>query len=103
MSRARKTTGRIAFVGSGPGDPGMLTVRAHEQLSTATLLVTDPDVPAEVLALAAEGAEVRPAVGEPADVARDLVAEVAFEDPERPQVVHRVLPLHCPHRLAKEA
>ena len=75
MSRARKTTGRIAFVGSGPGDPGMLTVRAHEQLSTATLLVTDPDVPAEVLALAAEGAEIRPAVGEPADVARDLVAE----------------------------
>ncbi|HYZ10236.1 MAG TPA: bifunctional uroporphyrinogen-III C-methyltransferase/uroporphyrinogen-III synthase [Pseudonocardiaceae bacterium] len=75
MSRARKTPGRIAFVGSGPGDPGMLTVRAHEQLSTAALLVTDPDVPAEVLALAAEDAEVRPAVGEPADVARDLVAE----------------------------
>jgi len=75
MSRARKTTGRIAFVGSGPGDPGMLTVRAHQQLTSAALLVTDPDVPAEVLALAAEGAEVRPAVGEPADVARDLVTE----------------------------
>ncbi|MDQ3887573.1 MAG: bifunctional uroporphyrinogen-III C-methyltransferase/uroporphyrinogen-III synthase, partial [Actinomycetota bacterium] len=75
MSRARKTTGRIAFVGSGPGDPGMLTVRAREQLSTARLLVTDPDVPAEVLALAPEGAEVRPAVGEPAEVARNLVTE----------------------------
>jgi len=75
MSRARKTTGRIAFVGSGPGDPGMLTVRAHEHLRTATLLVTDPDVPAEVLALVTEGAEVRAAVGEPAEVARDLVAE----------------------------
>ncbi len=75
MSRARKTTGRIAFVGSGPGDPGMLTVRAHEHLRTATLLVTDPDVPTEVLAIAAEGAEVRAAVGEPAEVARDLVAE----------------------------
>ncbi|MGH3978846.1 MAG: uroporphyrinogen-III synthase [Pseudonocardiaceae bacterium] len=75
MSRTCKTTGRIAFVGSGPGDPGMLTVCAHQRLTSATLLVTDPDVPAEVLALAADGAEVRPAVGEPADVARDLVAE----------------------------
>ncbi len=74
-SRAAKTTGRIAFVGSGPGDPGLLTVRAREQLATATLLVTDPDVPADVLALAAEDVEVRPAVGEPADVAKDLVAE----------------------------
>src|ERR1051326_2895851 len=75
MSRARKTTGRVAFVGAGPGDPGMLTVRAQQLLTTAALLVTDPDVPPDVLALAAEGAEVRPAVGEPGEVARDLVAE----------------------------
>jgi uroporphyrinogen III methyltransferase / synthase len=74
-SRARKTPGRIAFVGAGPGDAGLLTVRARSLLSAAPLVVADPDVPADVLALAAEGAEVRPAVGEPADVARDLVAE----------------------------
>ena len=75
MSRARKTTGRIAFVGAGPGDAGMLTVRAQQLLTSAALLVTDPDVPAEILALAAQGAEVRPAVGEPGDVAKDLVTE----------------------------
>ncbi|HEU0088141.1 MAG TPA: bifunctional uroporphyrinogen-III C-methyltransferase/uroporphyrinogen-III synthase [Pseudonocardiaceae bacterium] len=76
MSRARKTTtGRIAFVGAGPGDPGLLTVRAQQLLTSAALLVTDPDVPADVLALAADGAEVRPAVGEPGDVAKDLAAE----------------------------
>ncbi|MGH3938129.1 MAG: uroporphyrinogen-III synthase [Pseudonocardiaceae bacterium] len=75
MSRARKTTGRIAFVGAGPGDPGMLTVRARQLLTGVALLVTDPDVPADVLTLAANGAEVRPAVGEPGDVAKDLVAE----------------------------
>ncbi|MGH3546712.1 MAG: uroporphyrinogen-III C-methyltransferase, partial [Pseudonocardiaceae bacterium] len=75
MSRVCKTTGQIAFVGAGPGDAGMLTVRAQHLLSCAELLVTDPDVPADVLALAAAGAEVRPAVGEPGDVAKDLVAE----------------------------
>ncbi len=35
MTRARKTTGRITFVGAGPGDPGLLTVRAAEALRTA--------------------------------------------------------------------
>ncbi|MCK2236727.1 MULTISPECIES: bifunctional uroporphyrinogen-III C-methyltransferase/uroporphyrinogen-III synthase [unclassified Crossiella] len=75
MTRARKTPGRIAFVGSGPGDLGLLTVRAQQLLTTAELVVTDPDVPAEVLALAPEGIEVRPAVGDPADVAKDLATE----------------------------
>jgi len=62
-------------VGSGPGDPGLLTVRARDALVSAPLIVTDPDVPEAILALVADGAEVRPAVGQPADVARDLVAE----------------------------
>ncbi|MDN5856884.1 MAG: SAM-dependent methyltransferase, partial [Actinomycetia bacterium] len=74
MNRA-PSTGRVAFVGSGPGDPGLLTVRARDAIAAAPLIVTDPDVPEAILALAAEGAEVRPAVGQPADVARDLVAE----------------------------
>src|SRR5262245_54424192 len=75
MSRVCKTVGRIAFVGAGPGDAGMLTVRAQRLLGCAELLVIDPDVPGEVFALAAAGAEARPAVGEPGEVAKDLVAE----------------------------
>jgi uroporphyrinogen III methyltransferase/synthase len=75
MTRAPSTSGRVAFVGSGPGDPGLLTVRARDALTGAPLIITDADVPEGILALAAEGAEVRPAVGQPADVARDLVAE----------------------------
>ncbi|TCP53107.1 uroporphyrinogen III methyltransferase/synthase [Tamaricihabitans halophyticus] len=75
MTRARKTTGRIAFVGSGPGDAGLLTVRAKELLAKAELVVTDPDVPAGALAVTGGDAEVRPAVGEPGDVAKDLAAE----------------------------
>jgi uroporphyrinogen III methyltransferase/synthase len=53
----------------------MLTVRAQQLLTSATLLVTDPDVPPEVIALAAEDVEMRPAVGEPNEVAKDLIAE----------------------------
>jgi uroporphyrinogen III methyltransferase/synthase len=75
MSVVCKTTGRIAFVGAGPGDAGLLTVRAQQLLSGAELLVTDPDVPTDVYAKVATGTEVRPAVGEPAEVAKDLIAE----------------------------
>ena len=51
--------GRIVFVGTGPGDPGLLTVRAMSVLRAATQVVTDPDVAEPILALVA-GAEVRP-------------------------------------------
>jgi len=72
MTRARRTVGRIAFVGAGPGDPGLLTMRAAQALAAASVVVTDPDVPTDVTALAVD-AEIRPAVGEPAEVAKSLV------------------------------
>ncbi|KZM70839.1 uroporphyrinogen-III synthase [Nocardia terpenica] len=88
MSRAaatKKHPGRILFVGSGPGDPALLTVRAREVLGRATLAFTDPDVDKGVLALigiavepGADGerpVDVRPALGEPAEVAKTLIAE----------------------------
>ena len=102
-ARGRKAKpGRITFVGSGPGDPGLLTTRARTVLANAALVFTDPDVPEAVLKLvgsdlppavgpapvaAAEagesieppvvtvGADIRPALGEPAEVAKILVAE----------------------------
>ncbi|MGV0773634.1 uroporphyrinogen-III synthase [Mycobacterium syngnathidarum] len=115
--RGRKAKpGRITFVGSGPGDPGLLTARAQAVLAHAELVFTDPDVPEAVLALigtelppasgpapatpgkadaaadasaadaagspdAAQaavisgGPEVRPALGDPAEVAKTLVTE----------------------------
>ena len=69
---ALKVAGRIAFVGAGPGDPGLLTVRASKLLMLATLVVTDPDVSEAITATAAH-AEIRPAVGDPAAVAAMLV------------------------------
>ena len=109
--------GRIVFVGSGPGDPGLLTTRARTALTNAALVFIDPDVPEAVLALvgmdlppiagpvppapkadkasddvadgtaadddAADeaaatvpgGPDIRPALGEPAEVAKILAAE----------------------------
>lgn len=109
--------GRIVFVGSGPGDPGLLTTRARTALANAALVFVDPDVPEAVLALvgvdlppivgpvppspkadksdndAADGTDadddaagaapttvpggpdIRPALGEPAEVAKILAAE----------------------------
>ena len=87
MSRVRKNTpGRILFVGSGPGDPALLTVRARDVLAAATLAFTDPDVDKGVTVLVGTDlgvdaetgeplAEVRPALGEPAEVAKTLVHE----------------------------
>jgi uroporphyrinogen III methyltransferase/synthase len=109
--RGRKTKpGRITFVGSGPGDPGLLTARAQTVLTHAALVFTDPDVPEAVLGLVGSelpppsgpepaepaksadggdgadaeapvsltipgGPEVRPALGDPAEVAKTLVTE----------------------------
>ncbi len=102
--RGRKAKpGRITFVGSGPGDPGLLTTRARTVLANAACVFTDPDVPEAVLALVGcdlppaagpapdpaptpadgpatvpvvpGGPDIRPALGEPAEVARTLVAE----------------------------
>ncbi|MGV0793897.1 uroporphyrinogen-III synthase [Mycolicibacterium sp. XJ1819] len=60
--RGRKPKpGRITFVGSGPGDPALLTTRARTVLANAALVFTDPDVPEAVLALV--GCELPPPSG----------------------------------------
>ncbi|WP_020172273.1 uroporphyrinogen-III synthase [Gordonia polyisoprenivorans] len=53
MSRTTKKAnpGRIFFVGSGPGDPDLLTVRARSVITSATTAYVDPDVPATVVAM----------------------------------------------------
>src|SRR5690625_395927 len=59
-TRGRKPKpGRIVFVGSGPGDPGLLTTRARAALARAAVVFTDPDVPEPILALV--GTDLPPA------------------------------------------
>ncbi len=74
MTRARKSTGRIAVIGTGPGDPGLLTRRAADLLASADYLVHDASVPAEVVALAPPGVEISVAEGQPGDVAKVLLS-----------------------------
>jgi uroporphyrinogen III methyltransferase / synthase len=78
MTRTRKTTGRISFVGAGPGDPGLLTRRAFDALSGVDHVVFDRSVPEPMLdairAIAPEEAEFSPAEGAPGDVAKVLLS-----------------------------
>ncbi|MDS1114622.1 bifunctional uroporphyrinogen-III C-methyltransferase/uroporphyrinogen-III synthase [Gordonia westfalica] len=62
MSRTKKANpGRILFVGSGPGDPDLLTVRARTVIVNATTAYIDPDVPAAVVSLIGSAHREEPA------------------------------------------
>lgn len=49
----------VHFVGAGPGDPELLTVKAHRLLRTADVIFHDDLVPAGILALAASSAQIQ--------------------------------------------
>lgn len=53
--------GTVVFVGAGPGDPELLTLRAAECLRQADVIVHDTLVPGAVLAVAGHGAARIPA------------------------------------------
>lgn len=54
------TPGTVHLVGAGPGDPGLLTLRAAALLASADLVLHDQLVTAEVVAMADLRAEVVP-------------------------------------------
>jgi uroporphyrinogen III methyltransferase/synthase len=78
MTRIRKPAGRIAFVGAGPGDPGLLTRRAYDALVEADQVLYDRGVPESLLnavrADADPDAQFTPAEGAPGDVAKVLLS-----------------------------
>jgi uroporphyrinogen III methyltransferase/synthase len=78
MTRTRKSTGHISFVGAGPGDPGLLTRRAHDALTSADQVVFDRGVSDVMLGaireLASQEAQFSPAEGASGDVAKVLLS-----------------------------
>ena len=77
-TRTARAAGRIAFVGSGPGDPELLTRRAHDALTDADQVVYDRGVPESLLAAirleAKQDTQFSPAEGAPGDVAKVLLS-----------------------------
>ena len=80
----RAASGRVFFVGAGPGDPALLTVRAVEVLQRADTIVFDALVPGEILAAVGGGATCIPAPrdageggGDPGEATGRLLASLA--------------------------
>ncbi len=69
----------VFLVGAGPGDPGLLTLRAVECLAQADLVLYDKLVPVRMLEHASSTAE------------RVCVMELADCHPDRPPHVHRLM------------
>jgi uroporphyrin-III C-methyltransferase len=76
--------GKVWLVGAGPGNPELLTVKAHALVSRADVLAYDELVSPEILALAPAGAE-RIAVGRRADGCKHHEARI------HPMVVVRAI------------
>ncbi|WP_327067487.1 bifunctional uroporphyrinogen-III C-methyltransferase/uroporphyrinogen-III synthase [Kitasatospora sp. NBC_01250] len=55
---AADRSGRCTFLGAGPGDPGLLTLRAVEVLASADLLIADPLTAGAVRSHCPEGVQV---------------------------------------------
>jgi len=74
-ARTKKKFATVTFIGGGPGDPGLLTVKAAEILADADVVVAHAELHAPLLGLCRDGAEILDAAkGDPADRAKAMVA-----------------------------
>lgn len=64
---------RVDFIGAGPGDPALLTIRARELIAEAEVVVVDVDVPSAISGIGI--GQVRTAVGDSTAIARMLIEQ----------------------------
>ncbi|CAM3350579.1 uroporphyrinogen-III synthase [Stackebrandtia soli] len=81
MSNVRNIAGRVRFVGTGPGDPGLLTRRAVDAIESAELVVCDRTIPSPLLdaitEIAGEQTVFTNADAAPGELVKDLIAAAA--------------------------
>jgi len=78
----RHFIGRVAFVGAGPGNPDLLTLRAARWLRQADVVVHDALVPRELLVAVGPATELVPVPrdgADPGEAAGHLVVQLARE------------------------
>ena len=88
-----RRTGSVAFVGAGPGDPGLLTLRAVELLAAADVVVVDHTPHPGVLEHCSDDVEVvHAAVGEDGEpLANAVRAKVTIDAAKTGKVVVRLM------------
>ena len=78
MTSVHNIAGRVRFVGTGPGDPGLLTQRAIDAIAEADLVVYDRTLPQQLLesiqGRAREEAVFTLSETTPGELAKDLLA-----------------------------
>ncbi|KAF1966923.1 uroporphyrin-III C-methyltransferase [Bimuria novae-zelandiae CBS 107.79] len=87
-----EATGRIVLVGSGPGNPDLLTCVAHKAILSADLVLADKLVPSSILDLIPRRAQVHIARKFPgnADNAQEELLQMGLEGLQAGKVVVRI-------------
>lgn len=88
--------GKVFLVGAGPGDPGLLTVKAHELLRSADVVVYDRLVSPAILGLIPDGV-MKTCVGKasghhsvPQEQINELLVELSLQDCGKPRKIVRL-------------
>ena len=89
-------TGKVYLVGAGPGDPGLLTVKALELLRSADVVVYDRLVSPGILELIPEGV-MRTSVGKasghhcvPQEQINQLLVDLCLQECDAPRKIIRL-------------